>query len=111
MDEKKLIREALDKQYRKDLNFILQTPQGRRFFSYLLMDCGYRDSLPQGNSKDIFNAGRRAVAVALSFAADSIDWPHRTSGLELRLQAEKEFVDFQLDIHDRLSERRHGDAR
>lgn len=92
----------LDKQYRKDLNKVLQTDYGRRLFSYILMDCGIRESMPQGNSKDIFNAGRRAVAIGLTFAADSIDWPHRTSGAELRLKAEKEYIDFQLKVKDDL---------
>lgn len=105
-NERSEIRAALDKQYRKDLNKILQTDYGRRFFSYLLMDCGLRESMPQGNSKDIFNAGRRAVAVGLTFAADSIDWPHRTSGAELRLKAEKEYINFQLSIKDEIDRKR-----
>lgn len=110
MDKSKMIRERLDEQYQKDLRKVMNTPEGRRVFSYLLMDCGYRDSCPQGNSKDIFNAGRRAVAVALTYAVDSIGYPKRTSGLELRLLAEKEYFDFQLAISDEL-ERRNRPAK
>lgn len=110
MDESKQIRERLDLQYQKDLASIMNTPEGRRVFSYLLMDCGYRESLPMGNSRDIFNAGRRAVAVALTFAVDSIGYPKRTTGLELRLLAEKEYFDFQLAIKDEL-ERRNRAAK
>lgn len=102
MDNKEATRKELDKQYRKDLNAILQTEVGRRVFSYLLMDCGVMESLPQGNSKDIFMAGRRAVGIALIFSADSIDWPKRTSGLELRQLAEREYTTFKLNILDDL---------
>lgn len=110
MVKKEDVRAELDKQYRKDLNTVLQTEVGRRVFSYLLMDCGLMESLPQGNSKDIFMAGRRAVAIALSFAVDSIDWPKRTSGLELRQLAEREYTTLKLNIHDDL-EREEASGR
>lgn len=110
MDKAKAIRDRLDLQYQKDLKKIMNTPEGRRVFSYILMDCGYRDSCPQGNSKDIFNAGRRAVAVALTYAVDSIGYPERTSGMELRLLAEKEYYELQLAISDEL-ERRNRAAK
>lgn len=111
--DKQQVRDELDKLYRKDLAKVLGTPEGRRVFSYLLMDCGYRESCPMGNSKDIFNAGRRHVAVQLTFAADSIDFPKRTTGMELRLLAEKEYTELKLAIYDDLvkKERRMRDAK
>ena len=96
------IRGKLDEKYREDLNLVMQTPEGRRLFSYLLMDCGIRESMPQGNSKDIFNAGRRAVAVALTFACDSIDRPIRMSGMNLRHKAEQEYTELQLAYRDEI---------
>ncbi len=106
MDDVKFIRAELDKQYQKDLNAVLKTEAGRRVFSYLLMDCGLYESLPQGNSKDIFMQGRRAVAVALLYAAQSIGFPKRTSGLELTQMAEREYTALKFEIHDQLQERR-----
>lgn len=102
----KEIRVELDERYQKDLNAVLQTEEGRRVFSYLLMDCGLYESFPQGNSKDIFMQGRRAVAVALLHAAQSIWFPQRTSGLLLTQMAEREYTALKFDIHDKLQERK-----
>lgn len=71
------------------------------------------DSFPQGNSKDIFNAGRRAVAIELINDVDSIDWPHRTSGFDLRQLADREYREFGLAVNDEIEtlERRKSDAK
>ena len=106
MDEISQIRTELDRQYQKDLNAVLKTEEGRRVFSYILMDCGLYESHPQGNSKDIFMQGRRSVAIALLFAAQSIGIPKRTSGLELTQMAEREYTTLKFEIHDKLQERR-----
>lgn len=102
----KEIRSELDARYQKDLDAVLKTEEGRRVFSYLLMDCGLYESFPQGNSKDIFMQGRRAVAVALLHAAQSIWFPKRTSGLELTQMAEREYTALKFEIHDMLQERK-----
>lgn len=102
----KEIRNELDARYQKDLNTVLKTKEGRRVFSYLLMECGLYESFPQGNSKDIFMQGRRAVAVELLHAAQSIWFPKRTSGLELTQMAEREYTDLKFEIHDMLQERK-----
>jgi hypothetical protein len=96
------IRDKLAGQYKIDLQAVMNTPEGRRVFSYLLMDCGYRESLPQGNSKDIFNAGRRAVAVALTFACDSISDKGDLTGLNLRQLAEREYFSYQIGLKEEV---------
>lgn len=96
------IRRELDRQYRKDLNKLMKEEWGRRIFSYLQMTCGVNESRLEGDTTDIFNAGRRSVATELQMAVDSIDWPHRTSGAYSRLLAEKEYIDFQLSVKDEL---------
>lgn len=96
------VKDELDMQARKDLYKVLQTEEGRRFLRYLMEECGINTSFPNGNSKDIFNAGRRHVAVQLAMWMDSIDFPTRTSGVDLRLYSEKEYVLFKLGIYDKL---------
>jgi hypothetical protein len=97
---KKQIQEKLDKQYLLDLSKIMSTDYGRRVISYLIQDCGYKDSIPNGNSKDFFNAGRRAVAVGLIKACDALgmDSQNRMLGVDLRLQAEREYIICQMNV-------------
>lgn len=98
------INMELCKRHIRDLNELMQTATFRRFISYQFVSCGMRTSFPMGNSKDIFNAGRRAVGIELEHDIDSIEEPHRTSGMELRQLAEREYVDLELALHDHLKE-------
>jgi len=97
---KEQIREKLDEQYLVDLKAIMNTEHGRRVFSYLIQTCGYKDSQPQGNSKDFFNAGRRSVAVELNSACDALGMYgiDRMVGVDLRLKAEREYILYQWNI-------------
>lgn len=99
---KRAIRDELDKVYQKDLAELMQIPAFRRFVSYVFMDCGMRESIPLGNSKDMFNAGRRSMGIQLSHAIDSIGKPERTSGMLLRQLAEREYVELELGIRDHI---------
>lgn len=96
------MREELDKIYQKDLAELMQLPAFRRFFCYWMMESGVRESNPQGNSKDMFNAGRRSTGIQLSHNVDSIGTPERTSGMMLRQLAEREYVELEFGIQDRV---------
>jgi hypothetical protein len=94
------IKEKLDTQYLEDMKKIMQTDYGRRVVSYLIQGCGYKDSVPMGNSKDFFNAGRRSIAVELIAACDALGayTANRMLGVDLRLQAEREYIIYQMDV-------------
>lgn len=107
-----LTRQELDKQFKSDLEAVLMQPAGRRLFSYLLMSTGTRESMPTGTYVDHYNSGRRSVGIELMFACDSIDRPTKTTGMELRQLAEREYVDYQLaivtDLEDKAIRRQNG---
>ncbi len=96
-DLKTEIQAELDKINAKDLAAILQTPEGRRFFSWLLRKCG-RDTQPFfGNSRDVFGMGTRYVAGMLIEAVKYLGFP----GIDLLHAAEKEYIALQDAIaHD-----------
>ena len=78
----------------------MNTDYGRRVISYLIQNCGYKDSIPMGNSKDFFNAGRRSVAIELIASCDALGMytANRMLGVDLRLQAEREYIVYQIDV-------------
>lgn len=95
---RKATRDELDKQFKKDLREILETPAGRRVFSYLLMSSGANCSMPTGTYVDHYNAGRRSIGIELTFACNSIDYPTKLSGLDIRQEAEREYMLYQLAV-------------
>lgn len=99
MDIKEQIKERLIQQNLIDLKRILQTPEGRRFFSWLMMETG-RDIVDfKGNSRDIFTAGMRNVAVMLITYCKAIG----IEGFDLMCQAEREYIVLQQKIHDEIT--------
>lgn len=98
------IKEELDKCFQEDLANLMTNEAFRRVISYLLMISGLRISQPFGNSKDIFNAGKRAIGIQLTHAIDSIDTPSRMTGLQLRQKAEFEYTQYELLLYDRFKE-------
>lgn len=112
MDEKVFkdkIQKKLDKQYLDDLKFVMQSKEGRRVFSYLQQLCGYKDTGIKGNSQDFYIAGRRSIAADLNFACDAIGISgNRMAGLDLRQQAEREYIMLQLSIADEIEKGEKG---
>lgn len=99
------IRNELDRQFQNDLIEMMKTPAGRRFFSYLLMHTGVRESTPTGTYADHYNAGRRSVGVSLTYACDSIDRPTKLTGMQLRHLAESEYMKFQIGLSEDIQTR------
>lgn len=88
-DEKQQILTKLAEQYPKDLKDVLQTAEGRRVFSYLLMSCGVDNTNMKGNSHDFFNFGMRSVAINyLIGGTNSLGM----EGVLLKQLAEKEYI-------------------
>jgi len=92
------IKQQLDEINLKDLSIILQTPEGRRFFSWLLESCGRDTQDFKGNSRDVFLAGMRNVAIMLITAAKALG----LSGLDRIHKAEKEYVALQMEIAEEI---------
>lgn len=95
---KELIKQKLDEQNLKDLNKLLQTAEGRRFFSYLLEFCGRDVQDFKGNSRDVFAQGMRNVAVMLIASVKAIG----VDGMDLLHKSEKEYVNLQFSILEEL---------
>jgi len=72
----------------KDIYAIMQTPEGRRFFSWLLEKCGRDTQDFKGNIRDVFLAGMRNISIMLIRAIKS--WG--LQGVSLMQQAETEYL-------------------
>lgn len=77
-----------------DLQMVLKTEFGRRFFIRILEDAGYNSSSFTGNSTTFFNEGKRDVALQLLKKVEALGYP----GLELKQLAEKEYLNNQMDL-------------
>ena len=99
------IKEKLLEQYQKDIKKMMESAEGRRVFSFLIMACGYNDANMVGNSRDFFNAGRRSVAIDLIGSMDALG----LTGLDLRQKAEKEYIMLQSAIEVELREKEKKD--
>jgi hypothetical protein len=98
------IKKRLDEINLVDLSHILQTPEGRRFFNWILEACGRDTQDFKGNSRDVFLAGMRNVAVMLVAAGKALG----LQGLDLMHQAEKEYIILQMDIAEEIK-KKEGD--
>lgn len=98
MIEKKDIQEQLDTQYLLDMRKLMLMEEGRRVFSYLLQKCGFKDADIKGNSRDFHAAGRRSIAIDLIFSCDALGM----EGVDLRLQAEREYILLQMGIAEKI---------
>jgi hypothetical protein len=96
------IFDDLTKRYNQDLSEMMQVPTFRRIISYIFMSSGMYNAIPHGNSKDIFEMGKRAFGIQMKIAIDSIENPHQMAGMELRQLAEREYTELQFGIHDHL---------
>lgn len=96
MEIKDIIKERLNKQNLQDMKAILQTPEGRRFFSWLLENCGLSQQLFYGNSRDIYFSGIRSVALMLIACCNELG----TEGVKLKQQAEMDYLKLQMSIRD-----------
>lgn len=81
----------LDRTNLQDLKAIMNTPEGRRFFSWLLMRCGQDVTSFTRDSRTYFNEGMRNIALILLSCCRALGLP----GIDLMQQAEREYVQFQ----------------
>lgn len=93
---KDLIKDKLNKQNLQDMKTILQTPQGRRFISWMFENCGLNQQPFHGNSRDIYFAGIRSVALMLVVCCNELGM----DGVSLKQQAEIEYLKLQMSIRD-----------
>ena len=97
MDIEKKINTELGKQFQSDLRQVLDTKEGRRLFSYLLM----RGGVLQADSSPMAT-GRRSLALELVQACDSISNPEPITGLQIRNLCEVEYNQYQFKLRDKI---------
>jgi len=85
---KKQIGIQLDIQNLKDINVVMNTVEGRRFFSWLVMQCGQNSTSFTRDSRTYFNEGMRNVALLLESCAKALG----LGGVDLMHKAEKEYM-------------------
>jgi len=103
---RKEIAAELDIQNLHDLQALMDSPTGRRFFQWLIMKCGQNNTSFTGNSQTYFNEGMRNVALMLESCMKAMDLP----GVDLLHKAEREYIALQDDIRRQLLEK-GGDKR
>lgn len=101
---KQEIKEELDRQNLVDLRAVLSSLDGRRLFSWILQECGRDNQDFKGNSRDVFLAGMRNVAMLLVTTCKALG----LEGLDLMHLAEKEYVILQLDIAEEIKRKKEG---
>lgn len=101
---KELIKEQLDKKNLEDLKTVLSTKEGRRFFSWLLLECGRDVQDFKGNGRDIFLAGMRNVAMILVAVCKALD----LAGVDLMHLAEREYIILQKQIAEDIRQKQKG---
>jgi len=63
IDDKKLLIDIEEDNYKKDLKWLLDSEQGYRFFSKFFKDTKVFDETFTGNSQTYYNEGRRSVGL------------------------------------------------
>jgi hypothetical protein len=63
VDSARLSEETADKQMVSDVRAILETPQGKRFFTEMFSHGHIEDEFFKGNSSDAYNLGGRNFAL------------------------------------------------
>jgi len=104
---KKKIAIELQQQNLHDLKAVMELPQGRRFFQWLVMRCG-QDNIsfsPDGQTE--FKEGMRNVALLLKGCMKELG----LDGVDLVHKAEREYLLFQLKLRETILEKERGDKK
>lgn len=82
--------EKIDLQNLLDLKAVMKTPEGRRFFQWLVMRCGQDATSFTRDSRTYFNEGMRNVALILEGSMKALG----LDGVDLLHKAEREYIVF-----------------
>jgi hypothetical protein len=93
-----LLKVELDKKCMEDLKVVMQLPEGRRLFSWIIAMSGFNNVFIGGNSKDFAALGRRSLGADLITAVNALG----IEGMELRHKAEKEYLLYQMAVEEEL---------
>lgn len=106
-DISQVLNTEIDKQNLLDLKAVMDTPEGRRFFQWLVMRCGQNDTSFTRDSRTYFNEGMRNVALLLegSMKAMGID------GVDLMHKAEREYIVFLSDKREQIKAELRGEKK
>lgn len=95
---KQQIAARLDIQNLHDLRSVMNTVEGRRFFSWLIMRCGQNETSFTRDSRTYFNEGMRNVALLLESSVKALG----LSGVDLLHKSEREYIAYQMDLKLKL---------
>jgi hypothetical protein len=101
---KQLITIELDKQALEDLKAIMVTPHGRRFFCWLIMQCGQNSTSFTRDSRTYFNEGMRNIALILEGSMKALG----LDGVDLMHKAEREYIVHQERIKNEIKAKTKG---
>ena len=104
---KKQIASHLDIQNLNDLNVVMATVEGRRFFQWMIMQAGQNETSFTRDSRTYFNEGMRNVALMLESCMKAIG----LSGVDMLHKAEREYIVFQEDLKFKILENNKGDGK
>lgn len=104
---KKQIAIELHKQNLHDLKAVMDLPEGRRFFQWLVMRCG-QDNIsfsPDGQTE--FREGMRNVGLILKGCMKELG----IGGVDQLHKAEREYILFQIDQRERILAKEEGERK
>ena len=102
----KLITAELEKQVLNDLCLVMDKPEGRRLFSWLIMQCGQNNTsfTRDSQTQTYFNEGMRNVALILEAHMRLIG----LSGVDAMYKAEREYIELLEGIKRKIKEQQGG---
>lgn len=104
---KQTIAAQLEIQNLHDLKAVMSTPEGRRFFQWLVMRCGQNDTSFTRDSRTYFNEGMRNVALMLEGCMKALG----LTGVDLLHKAEREYIVYQVEQREKILEKERGEKK
>lgn len=89
---------AIEAGLQRDINAVMRTEEGRRFFSWIILKCGQDCTSFTRDSRTYFNEGMRNVALMLESRVKALG----LNGVDLMHQAEKEFIIYRDDLKQQV---------
>ncbi|MEY2703266.1 MAG: hypothetical protein RLY43_1904 [Bacteroidota bacterium] len=97
----------LDAQNLKDINAVMKTEEGRRFFAWLISKCGQDITSFTRDSRTYFNEGMRNIALLLEFHVKELG----LGGLDLMHKSEKEYIMLREEIKNNILEKERNERK
>ncbi len=104
---RQLVAQELDRKVLDDLQLIMSTPEGRRFFCWIIMQCGQNRTSFTRDSRTYFNEGMRNVALMLEAKMRNIG----LQGVDAMHQADREYTELADEIQRDIEIKLKGNSK